>query len=40
MIFACQHCGGLEPAIIAGAIAAWGWGAYMLARVIRWLRRK
>jgi len=33
MIFACQYCGGLETAIIACVIAAWGWGWYMLARV-------
>lgn len=38
MLFACQYCGGLEAFIIAGAIAAWGWGAYMLARVFGWLR--
>jgi len=40
MIFACQYCGGLEAAVIAGAIAAWGWGAYMLARVFHFIRRK
>jgi hypothetical protein len=37
-MFACQYCGGLEAFIIAGAIAAWGWGCYMLARVFGWLR--
>ena len=39
-MFACQYCGGLEAFIIAGAIAAWGWGCYMLARVFGWLWRK
>ena len=39
MLFACQYCGGgLEAFIIAGAVAAWGWGAYMLARVLGWFR--
>ncbi len=40
MIFACQYCGGLEAVIIAVALAAWGWGAYMLVRIFGWLRRK
>jgi len=41
MIFACEYCGGIiEPAIIAGAIAAWGWSAYLLSRIFGWLRRK
>lgn len=40
MILACQYCGGLEAAIIAGTVIAWGWGAYMLARILGWLRRK
>lgn len=35
---ACQYCGGLEAAIIACAVAGWGWGAWMLGRVFRWLR--
>lgn len=38
MLFACQYCGGLEACIIAGACAAWCWGAYMLARVFWWLK--
>lgn len=40
MILACQHCGGLEPFIIAGVVAAWTWGAYMLGRIFCWLRSK
>lgn len=39
MIFACQHCGGIEPYIIVGACAAWTWGAWTLARIFAWLRR-
>lgn len=39
MILACQACGGLEPYLIAAAIAVWGWGAWMLSRVFRWLRK-
>jgi len=37
MIFGCQYCGGLEPYIIACAVAAWAWGAYRLARVLHWV---
>ena len=40
VLVACEYCGGvLEPAIIAGTAAAWGWGCYMLARVFGWIRR-
>jgi hypothetical protein len=38
MIFACQHCGGLEPYIIAIVLAAWGGLTYTLARVRSWFR--
>lgn len=38
MILACQYCGGLEAFIIAGAIAAWGWGCYMLIRAVNIVR--
>jgi hypothetical protein len=35
VLVACEYCGGvLEPAIIAGAAAAWG--CHMLARVFGW----
>jgi hypothetical protein len=41
MIFACQHCGGtLEPAIIAGALAGWGYGCYLLRRLWQHWRKK
>jgi len=40
MIFACQYCGGLEPYIIAIALAAWGWLAYTVARVFGWLLKR
>jgi len=40
VLVACEYCGGvLEPAIIAGTAAAWGWRCYLLARVFGWIRR-
>jgi hypothetical protein len=38
MILACQYCGGLEVAIIAGLIAVWGWVSWICARLFK--RRK
>lgn len=40
MILACHYCGGLEAVIIATVAAFWGWGCYMLARVLWWTRRR
>jgi hypothetical protein len=39
-MFACQHCGGIEPYIIASATAGWCYGCYLLASVFRFIRGK